>query len=143
MSTELKNRLITSFFLLGLLTLMFFYFYILIVALIIITIIIWIEFYAMISKIFNKNSFQSISLRLFFKSASLLYFSFFSIIIVVIKSTYIDLEIFLYYSILVAIASDIGGLLIGKTFKGKKLTKISPKKTISGSIGSFVFCSCR
>ena len=35
--------------------------------------------------------------------------------------------------------SDIGGLIIGKTFKGRKLTKISPKKTISGSIGSFLF----
>ena len=39
---------------------------------------------------------------------------------------------------LVSILSDIGGLLFGKTFKGKKLTKISPNKTISGSIGSFL-----
>ena len=29
-------------------------------------------------------------------------------------------------------------MLFGKTFKGKKLTKISPNKTISGSIGSFI-----
>ena len=36
---------------------------------------------------------------------------------------------------------DIGGLLFGKTFKGKKLTKISPNKTISGSIGSFLMAS--
>ena len=35
--------------------------------------------------------------------------------------------------------SDIGGLVVGKTFKGKKLTKISPNKTVSGSIGSFIF----
>ena len=35
--------------------------------------------------------------------------------------------------------SDIGGLVIGKLFKGKKLTRISPKKTISGSVGSFTF----
>ena len=40
---------------------------------------------------------------------------------------------------MVAISSDIGGLIIGKTFKGKKLIKISPNKTISGSVGSFVF----
>jgi phosphatidate cytidylyltransferase len=45
----------------------------------------------------------------------------------------------LLYAILVAILSDIGGLIIGKIFKGKKLTKISPNKTISGSIGSFIF----
>ena len=36
--------------------------------------------------------------------------------------------------------SDIGGYFFGKTFKGKKLTKISPNKTYSGSIGS-VFLS--
>tara|TARA_B110000971_G_C19969824_1_gene482005 strand:- start:655 stop:1311 length:657 start_codon:yes stop_codon:yes gene_type:complete len=37
--------------------------------------------------------------------------------------------------------SDIGGFIFGKIFKGKKLTKISPNKTYSGSIGS-VFLSC-
>ena len=40
---------------------------------------------------------------------------------------------------LVSILSDIGGLVIGKTIKGKKLIKISPNKTISGCIGSFIF----
>tara|TARA_B110000967_G_C18727338_1_gene480820 strand:- start:366 stop:734 length:369 start_codon:yes stop_codon:yes gene_type:complete len=40
---------------------------------------------------------------------------------------------------LICFASDIGGLVFGKFFKGKKLTKISPKKTISGSVGSFFF----
>ena len=35
--------------------------------------------------------------------------------------------------------SDIGGYAIGRTVGGKKLTKISPNKTVSGSIGSFLF----
>ena len=39
----------------------------------------------------------------------------------------------------VCIFSDMGGYFIGKLVGGKKLTKISPNKTISGSIGSFVF----
>tara|TARA_B100001996_G_C18270715_1_gene443020 strand:+ start:38 stop:472 length:435 start_codon:yes stop_codon:yes gene_type:complete len=43
--------------------------------------------------------------------------------------------------LLVCIFSDIGGYIIGKTIGGKKLTKISPNKTISGSIGSFIFSS--
>ena len=38
------------------------------------------------------------------------------------------------------IASDIGGYIFGKILKGPKLTKISPKKTISGAVGSIV-CS--
>ena len=42
------------------------------------------------------------------------------------------------YLFSICIFSDIGGLLFGKIFKGKKLTKISPNKTISGSIGSFM-----
>ena len=39
----------------------------------------------------------------------------------------------------ICIFSDIGGFVFGKTFGGKKLTKISPNKTISGSCGSFIF----
>ena len=35
--------------------------------------------------------------------------------------------------------SDIGGYVIGKLIGGKKLTKISPNKTVSGTIGSFIF----
>ena len=42
------------------------------------------------------------------------------------------------YLFSICVCSDIGGLIFGKIFKGKKLTKISPKKTISGSIGSFI-----
>ena len=43
------------------------------------------------------------------------------------------------YVILTCIFSDIGGYIIGKLVGGKKLTKISPNKTISGAIGSFIF----
>ena len=42
------------------------------------------------------------------------------------------------YLFSICIFSDIGGLVFGKIFKGRKLTKISPNKTISGSIGSFI-----
>ena len=43
----------------------------------------------------------------------------------------------LYLTIGVSISSDIGGYVFGKIFKWKKLTKISPKKTISGVLGSY------
>ena len=39
------------------------------------------------------------------------------------------------------IFSDVGGYITGKTLKGPKLSKISPNKTISGSIGSLVLSS--
>ena len=48
-------------------------------------------------------------------------------------------DLLLYFVIGVTISSDIGGYVFGKIFKWKKLTKISPKKTISGVFGSYFF----
>ena len=45
----------------------------------------------------------------------------------------------LVWVIILSICSDVGGYIFGKTFKWKKLTKISPKKTFSGVFGSFIF----
>ena len=45
----------------------------------------------------------------------------------------------LLWIIILTIFSDIGGYIFGKTFRGKKISKISPNKTISGIIGSFIF----
>jgi len=139
MSIELKKRIITSLILSFLLTLMFYYSFIMITALILIAIVTWIEFYALISKIIKKNSFKDRFFRFLFKSTSLLYLSILVCVIFYIESYHSNLKILILYSILVAIFSDLGGLIFGKTFKGKKLTKISPNKTISGSIGSFFF----
>ena len=139
MNSELKKRTFTSIILIFLLTLMYLYSFIMITALIVIATIIWIEFYALISKIIKKNKLKDKFLRFFYKAISLLYLSLIVYFIFVIESFYPNQKIYLLYAILVAILSDIGGLIIGKTFKGKKLTKISPNKTISGSVGSFVF----
>ena len=138
MSIELKKRILTSILLLSLLITMYFYSFIMISALIIMAIIIWIEFYALISKIIRRNRSKDIFFRFMFKAMSLLYLFLFVYFVFVIESYYPSLKLYLLYSVLVSILSDIGGLLFGKTFKGKKLTKISPNKTISGSIGSFL-----
>ncbi len=45
----------------------------------------------------------------------------------------------LLWVIILCICSDVGGYVFGKIFKWKKLTKISPKKTLSGVFGSFIF----
>ena len=39
---------------------------------------------------------------------------------------------------MICIVSDTSGLIFGRLFKGKKLTKISPNKTVSGCLGSFI-----
>ena len=139
MSSNIKKRIVTSIFLISLLILMFFYSYIMIISVIIISIIAWIEFYALISKIFKRNKIKHEILRFFCKAISLFYLSGLVYLIFVIESDHLNLKMYLLYSVLVAVMSDIGGLVFGKIFKGKKLTKISPNKTISGSIGSLIF----
>tara|TARA_B110000261_G_scaffold160627_1_gene200582 strand:- start:995 stop:1654 length:660 start_codon:yes stop_codon:yes gene_type:complete len=139
MNLELKKRLITSILLLTLLFMMFLYPFILIISSILIGLISWIEFYGLVSKIFKKNDNKSKVLRFLYKSSSLLYLSGLVFFIISAKLININLYIVFIYSLLIAIMSDIGGLLIGKTFKGKKLSKISPNKTLSGSLGSFLF----
>ena len=139
MSLELKKRIITSIFLISLLTLMFFYSFIMMISIIIVAMIVWVEFYALISKIIINNSYKDRLQRFLYKSISLLYLSILVYFILSIMSYHPDLKIYLLFSTLVTILSDIGGLVFGKIFKGRKLTKISPKKTVSGSIGSFIF----
>ena len=66
-----------------------------------------------------------------------LFFLFFSFFSTFYLRQYIGLNFFLFL-IIVCIFTDIGGYIFGKTFKGPKLTKVSPKKTYSGVIGSFI-----
>ena len=47
--------------------------------------------------------------------------------------------VLLVWTIMLTACSDLGGYTFGKIFKCKKLTKISPKKTLSGVLGSFIF----
>ncbi len=63
-----------------------------------------------------------------------LFFSFYAAYLLRMEKGYL---LFLFV-ILITILSDVGGYTFGKTFKGPKLTKISPNKTYSGVIGSFV-----
>ncbi len=45
----------------------------------------------------------------------------------------------LIWLIILCICSDVGGYVCGKTFKWKKISAISPNKTLSGILGSFIF----
>tara|TARA_B100001121_G_C18645305_1_gene601336 strand:+ start:203 stop:868 length:666 start_codon:yes stop_codon:yes gene_type:complete len=40
--------------------------------------------------------------------------------------------------VLICIFTDLGGYIFGKSFKGPKLTKISPNKTYAGALGGFL-----
>ena len=139
MKSELVKRITTSFLLLTLLSFMYFYTYIFIISLVIVSLIAWIEFNNLITKIFKNKNQKNIIIRFIFKSTSLLYLSLLVFGTISIVSTSSDMQHIFFYSLLVSIMSDIGGLIVGKTFKGRKLSKISPNKTISGSLGSIIF----
>lgn len=88
-----------------------------------------------LKKIFKKNNF-----KLFFSLILTLMFLSYLILFIWI-SLYSDNTFdkhFLLLLISTSVASDIGGYIFGKTFKGKKLTSISPNKTFSGMYGSFI-----
>ncbi len=65
-----------------------------------------------------------------------LFFLFFSFFSTVYLRQYVGLNFFLFL-IITCMFTDIGGYTFGKIFKGPRLTKLSPKKTYSGVIGSF------
>ena len=63
-----------------------------------------------------------------------LFFSFY--VAFIIREAY-SFKSFLFI-VIICVSTDIGGYIFGKIFKGPKLTKISPKKTYAGVIGSFL-----
>ena len=139
MNLELKKRIFTSVLLICLLILMYFYNFVLVVCSTLIAVIAWIEFVNMINRIFLNKSLMN---KIFSFLSKGFFFIYLISLIYLVFDTQINsphLVIFVIYSILISIMTDIGGLVVGKTFGGRKLTNISPKKTISGAIGSLVF----
>ena len=56
-----------------------------------------------------------------------------------LRNEYAGDYIYFITIVLICIFTDIGGYIFGKTFKGPKLTKISPNKTYAGMIGGYFF----
>ncbi len=131
MKNDFNKRILTSAILVGLVV--FFVFlnlYTFMGTLFVISLISWLEFTKVIKKIYTKNySFRDLISVLSF--IYLLIFLYMSYILYTIEFAFLVMSICIF--------SDIGGYVIGKIFGGKKLTKISPNKTISGCIGSFIF----
>ena len=135
MTENLKKRLFTSLALLSFLYLMIINNYLLGYSLMIIGILSFLEFSQLIFKIYKKTMIRIMINLLFITYIFILcaFFLFFSF--------YPHLKIIIFTVLITCIASDIGGFVVGKIVKGKKLTKISPNKTISGAIGSLIFSS--
>tara|TARA_B100000575_G_scaffold204777_1_gene166263 strand:- start:178 stop:825 length:648 start_codon:yes stop_codon:yes gene_type:complete len=132
MNNNLKKRTLTSITLLSLLFLIFNYNIFMIYFIILFGVLSLIEFFQITKKIF-LNKFYYYLINSFF----IIYIFIFCIMFFILSNVS-GLKIILFILLIGCVASDIGGFIFGKILKGPKLTNISPKKTISGSVGSIL-----
>ena len=135
MKTEISKRINTGLLLFLLLILMFISKTIYLFISICVFAVSFIEFTKMSKLFFKKKYFKQ-----FLANCAFVFYLFLFLLIFIFSLNDIHLKIILFIVLLICISSDIGGILFGKFFKGPKLTKISPNKTISGSLGSLLFC---
>ena len=145
MSQNLLKRLITSIVLLSLFIFInFSHQYIFILSILIIGLIICTEANNLFSKLLtNKNTKKKSSKNKLNTNFIILnIITFFYIFFIFCNLSYeihrSESPIFFLYIISICFFTDIGGYIFGKIIGGKKLSKISPNKTIAGAIGSFI-----
>ncbi len=136
MKKNLKKRIFTSIVLFTLLFLMLINNYALGYFLLVIAIYSILEFFNIMKLISEKNKIKQWFINLVFVFYIFIFCTFFLIL-----SFFLHLKLLLFIILLTCVVSDIAGFAVGKIFQGPKLTKISPKKTISGAIGSIIFSS--
>ena len=133
MKKELKKRIITSIVLIAIvLNCLFINNFSWLFLLLIVSFICWIEFINLNKKIWKKKAIIILPIIL----------SFLFLLLFIYTAYKFRIErgtIGMLFVLGVCVFSDIGGYIIGKSIGGKKLTKISPNKTVSGSFGSFLF----
>ena len=127
MSKELKLRILSSIILIP------FVFFIILKGSHLFTVLLIICFFISIYE-WSKLG-KSLLVKLF--GFTFLFFSFYSVYMLR-NDALVEYKI-IFFVLIVCIATDIGGYVFGNIFKGPKLIKISPNKTYSGMIGSFVF----
>ena len=131
---ELNKRIITSFSLLVALYLSIINIYILTIISLLVYIETFYEIFNILKNIYKKKI--KLYVFVFFSNIYLLCIILYIWTILVLNLEEEKLYLFIYITI--SISSDIGGYIFGNIFKGKRLTKISPKKTYSGMIGSYL-----
>ena len=146
MSQNLLKRLSTSIILLSLLLFInYSHQYIFAISILIVGLIICLEAKKIFLKLLKNKFFKKkISTKKFnFNFLILNLITFFYIFFIFCNFSYeiykFKSPTFFLYIISICIFTDIGGYVFGKIIGGKKLSKISPNKTISGSFGSFIF----
>mgnify|MGYP006133234777 CR=1 FL=1 len=127
--TEVYKRILTSIILLPLIIFVIIYndisFNLLLLSVLTISIYEWFNL--------NKKKYSISTLTGYFIISISFAFAF------ILKGKNLDDQIIFLWILFVCFFSDIGGYSVGKIVGGKKVTKISPNKTYSGVVGSFLF----
>ena len=146
MSQNFLKRLITSIILLSLLVFIIFsHQNIFILSILLLGLLISLEANKLFSKLLTDTDSKKTSStnKLNIKFIMLNIITFFYIFFIFCNLSYeiyiLESPILFLYLISICFCTDIGGYVFGKIIGGKKLSKISPNKTISGTIGSFIF----
>ena len=134
--SEINKRILTSLFLILVAFIAIYNKYILGIVLLFLLFQLFFEFNFILKKIFKPKEKFALYLSLIIILIFLCYLKIFTFLTL---TEVLGNKSFLYIIICTCIFSDIGGYVVGKSFKGKKLTKISPNKTYSGMIGSYFF----
>ena len=132
MTSNLKKRIFTSFILFFLVFLIFKLKFILVYSLLILGVFSILEFLNISGKIFKKKFFK------YFLNLIFIFYVFLFGLILIYFFNFFQLKILIFIILFGCISSDIGGYIVGNILKGPKLTKISPKKTIAGALGSIL-----
>lgn len=133
--SKLNKRIITSILLFLILYLSFIYKFVFVLLLLLLSFFVLIEIKYIFKKIFKKSLTFFLSMQLIH-----LYTVFFCLIIFNYLMIFdYNNRISIILLLIICITTDLGGYVFGKLIGGKKLIKISPNKTYSGMLGSFIF----
>ncbi len=133
--SNLSKRFVTSIPLLLIVYSAIMYQIVLFIFLITVSFLILVEFFNLQKKIFYKNNIAIVISFLIL----ITYLSFFFTQLYFFITFDLKNKLLFMYLLSICIATDLGGYVCGKLFQGKKLTKISPNKTYSGLVGSYLF----
>jgi phosphatidate cytidylyltransferase len=139
MNAELGKRIITSIilFLIAIFCILIHRFVFLLI--LIVTLFVCFNEWRDINYKYFKKKLHNNLKYLFVQFVGLVYLFIFLITSIALRGNNFESIAFFIIILCICIFSDIGGYVFGKVIGGKKLSKISPNKTISGSLGSFIF----
>lgn len=88
----------------------------------------------------SVNEWQKMKIGIFLKLVGIIFLTFSFYLIFLLRTSFENNYTPFLIVTFTCILTDIGGYVFGKTFRGPKLTSLSPNKTYAGVLGGYIFC---